>query len=123
MRLYLWSKKRIKHVIVLTVMMTSVILLVLGNSSDYFPSSLDDISDLGSISDDNPGFIKYIQSRLISPAPQNSPLRLHKSIHTGQIGQAEEVIKYFNGKRHGIFVEAGAFNGEYLSNTLYLEVT
>ncbi len=105
-------------------MMTSVIMLVLGNSSELQSiSSLDDIrDDLESISDDNPGFIKYIQNRLIPLAPQNSSLRLHKSIHTGQIGQAEEVIKYFNGKRHGIFVEAGAFNGEYLSNTLYLEV-
>ena len=133
MRRYLWSKKRTKHVVVLTVMMTSVILLVLSSSSelqflqsDYFPSeisSLDDFGeDLENISDDNPGFIKYIQKRLTPPAPQNSSLRLHKTIHTGQIGQAEEVIKYFKGKSHGIFVEAGAFNGEYLSNTLYLEV-
>ena len=114
-------------------MMTSVIMLVLGNSSelqllksDFFPSeisSLEDIrEDLERISDDNPGFIKYVQNRLVPPAPQNSSLRLHKSIQTGQIGQAEEVIKYFKGKSHGIFVEAGAFNGEYLSNTLYLEV-
>ena len=133
MRRYLWSKKRTKNVIVLTVMMTSVIMLVLGNSSelqllksDFFPSeisSLEDIrEDLERISDDNPGFIKYVQNRLVTPALQNSSLRLHKSIQTGQIGQAEEVIKYFKGKSHGIFVEAGAFNGEYLSNTLYLEV-
>jgi len=132
MRRYLWSKKRTKNVIVLTVMMTSVIMLVLEYSSEfqllhsgYFTSeisSLEDIrEDLKSISDDNPGFIKYIQNRLVPPALQNSSLRLHKSIHTGQIGQAEEVIKYFKGKSHGIFVEAGAFNGEYLSNTLYLE--
>ena len=126
MRRYLWSKKRTKNVIVLTVMMTSVIMLVLGNQSDFFPSeisSLEDIrEDLEIISADNPGFIKYVQNRLVPPALQNSSLRLHKSIHTGQIGQAEEVIRYFKGKSHGIFVEAGAFNGEYLSNTLYLEV-
>ena len=36
--------------------------------------------------------------------------------------QAEFIISYFNGKRNGIFVEAGAWNGEFLSNTLYLEV-
>ena len=128
MRRYLWSKKRTKNVIVFTVMMITVIMLVLGNSSEFQLlnseiTSLEDIKeDLKSISDDNPGFIKYIQNRLVPPALQNSSLRLHKSIHTGQIGQAEEVIKYFKGKSHGIFVEAGAFNGEYLSNTLYLEV-
>ena len=128
MRRYLWSKKRTKNVIVFTVMMITVIMLVLGNSSEFQLlnseiTSLEDIKeDLKSISDDNPGFIKYIQNRLIPPALQNSSLRLHKSVQTGQIGQAEEVIKYFKGKSHGIFVEAGAFNGEYLSNTLYLEV-
>ena len=40
-----------------------------------------------------------------------------------QIGQAEEVIQYFNGKTNGVFVEAGAWDGEYLSNTLLLEVS
>ena len=30
-------------------------------------------------------------------------------------------MKYFNNKKNGVFFEAGAFNGEYLSNTLYLE--
>ena len=40
-----------------------------------------------------------------------------------QIGQAEEVIQYFNGKTNGVFVEAGAWDGEYLSNTLFLEVS
>ena len=117
----------------MTGMLTFVILMVLGNSSelqflesDAFPSdisSLEEIkNDLDSISDDDPAFLKYIRSKLVPPAPQNSSLKLHKSIHTGQIGQAEEVINYFKGKRNGIFVEAGAFNGEYLSNTLYLEV-
>ena len=37
-------------------------------------------------------------------------------------GQAQEVVDYFQGKKNGVFVEAGAWNGEYLSNTLYLEV-
>ena len=32
-------------------------------------------------------------------------------------------MKYFPGKRNGFFIEAGAWDGEYLSNTLYLEVT
>ena len=39
-----------------------------------------------------------------------------------QVGQVDEVVKYFNGKKNGVFVEAGAFDGEFLSNTLLLEV-
>lgn len=118
--------------IILSISLTTVLLLLVDNSSEpqflqskVFPSeisSLNDIRDsLEGVLDDNPWFIKYIQKKLIPPAPQNSSLKLHKKIHTGQIGQADEVLEYFEGKSHGIFVEAGAFNGEYLSNTLYLE--
>ena len=51
------------------------------------------------------------------------PLLIMEHINTSQIGQAEEVIQYFNGKTNGVFVEAGAWDGEYLSNTLLLEVS
>ena len=85
-------------------------------------SSLEEIRDsLDIVSDDNPQFINYIQKKLVPPSPSTSSLNLHKSIHTGQIGQAEEVIQYFKMKKNGVFVEAGAWDGEYLSNTLYLE--
>ena len=50
--------------------------------------------------------------------PPNLPIYIFS-----QIGQAEEVIQYFNGKTNGVFVEAGAWDGEYLSNTLFLEVS
>ena len=80
------------------------------------------LGNLSTIADDDPSFIKYIQRKLLPPAPQHVPLKIYGDIKTGQIGQAEEIIKYFNGKKNGVFVEAGAWNGEYLSNTLYLEV-
>merc|ERR1711874_841600 len=56
------------------------------------------------------------------PAESDTELHLNKPIHKGQIGQVEEVLKYYHGKKNGFFIEAGAWDGEYLSNTLFLEV-
>ncbi|KAA0195001.1 hypothetical protein HAZT_HAZT007856 [Hyalella azteca] len=36
-------------------------------------------------------------------------------------GQATIVDKFFKQKTHGVFVECGAYDGEFLSNTLFLE--
>jgi len=49
-------------------------------------------------------------------------LKLGKSLSKGQRGQALFVDKYLNKTSGGFFVEAGAFNGEYLSNSIFLEV-
>ena len=86
-------------------------------------SSLQEIKDdLERVSDDHPAFIEYIKKKIVPPSPSTSTLNLEKNnIHTGQIGQALEVIEYFKMKPNGMFVEAGAWDGEYLSNTLYLE--
>jgi hypothetical protein len=35
--------------------------------------------------------------------------------------QAKHLVKLFKQKRKGFFIEAGAFDGESFSNTLYLE--
>ena len=86
-------------------------------------SSLEEIKDdLENVSDNHPTFIEYIQKKIVPQAPSTSSLNLdQQNIHTGQIGQAVEVINYFKQKKNGVFVEAGAWDGEYLSNTLYLE--
>ena len=86
-------------------------------------SSLEEIKDdLENVSDNHPTFIEYIQKKIVPPASSTSSLNLdQQNIHTGQIGQAVEVINYFKQKKNGVFVEAGAWDGEYLSNTLYLE--
>ena len=39
----------------------------------------------------------------------------------GQYGQAQIVDDFFHQKNSGFFVEAGAWDGVYLSNTLFLE--
>lgn len=38
-----------------------------------------------------------------------------------QLGQDKFVVDFYKGKKHGYFVEVGAFDGVYLSNTLTLE--
>ena len=40
----------------------------------------------------------------------------------GQFGQAIEVSKLLGGQTNGFFIEAGAFNGQDISNTLLLEM-
>ena len=43
------------------------------------------------------------------------------SKHYSQFGQDEWVAKLFRGKRNGYFIEMGAADGVFLSNTLFLE--
>ena len=39
----------------------------------------------------------------------------------GEVNQSAVVDKFLKGKRDGFFIEAGAWDGEYLSNTLFFE--
>ena len=142
-KLYLWAKRYYRGIILTTAVVYITMLLLIKQESvnvladkveksrealsfnDERTSSegLDLNSDtLSDISDDDPKLLEYLRTRIIPPPPSTSKLELAEPVHSGQIGQAEEVLKYFNNKKNGIFVEAGAWNGEYLSNTLYLEV-
>lgn len=90
--------------------------------SEVFPSDIVQMIDgTKETRDDDPILINYIKHQLTRPAPDNKQLNLSRPIHTGQIGQAETILKYFDWKTSGVFIEAGAWDGEYLSNTLFLE--
>merc|ERR1719225_1384792 len=41
--------------------------------------------------------------------------------HLGQAGQVLVILQIMKNKRNGFFIEAGAWNGEDLSNTIFLE--
>ena len=73
------------------------------------------------------GQVKYpLYVEHIDTSPVDCDIHIHPNLPIdifSQIGQAEEVIQYFDGKTNGVFVEAGAWDGEYLSNTLLLEVS
>ena len=46
-----------------------------------------------------------------------------ESVRTkGEIGQAQHIDRILNRKLNGFFIEAGAFDGEYLSNSLFFEL-
>ena len=54
--------------------------------------------------------------------PSNLPYNLAgQGPHWSQFGQDKVVDNLLKGKQHGFFIEAGAYNGEDLSNTLFLE--
>ena len=40
---------------------------------------------------------------------------------TSQFGQDLQVLSFYNGKRDGFFVDIGAYDGKYISNTYMLE--
>ncbi|KAK4329442.1 hypothetical protein Pmani_000199 [Petrolisthes manimaculis] len=71
---------------------------------------------------DHPLLVEYVKS-LLDP-PSSLPLNLTNPhlTHFSQYGQTQYAVLHFWGAmRGGFFVEAGAVDGEYLSNSLYLE--
>ncbi|KAK8747571.1 hypothetical protein OTU49_016464 [Cherax quadricarinatus] len=78
--------------------------------------------DLEGAPQHHPDLVTYIrQLHLVHPATAPYNLNNPNTTDFSQNGQSKVVAKILRGKRGGFFVEAGAYNGEELSNTLYLE--
>ena len=57
--------------------------------------------------------------------PQDKGINLATDVNQnlGQANQVKILLEIFGKKKNGFFVEAGAHDGEYLSNTVHLEVS
>ncbi|XP_076043255.1 protein Star-like isoform X2 [Oratosquilla oratoria] len=80
--------------------------------------------DFEGVPQTQPDLIAYIRQLHLRAPPLHGPFyTLHHPDTTdhSQNGQSLRVAQILKGKRGGFFVEAGAYNGEDLSNTLYLE--
>ena len=88
---------------------------------------------------ENSALIDHIKSVLVKPSGTQPILKNPESLDSqrGQVGQVDAILQYYKNKvrsgrqrlmyklcfkRGGFFIEAGAWDGEQLSNTLYLEV-
>lgn len=82
----------------------------------------------GTIQPDDPDLIQYLQDYVLMDIAQfqknnitKAPKQSLDSTRFGQINQSAIIDHFLKGKRSGFFIEAGAWDGEYLSNSLFFE--
>ncbi|XP_064087954.1 protein Star-like isoform X2 [Macrobrachium nipponense] len=114
--------------ILVTTVLTIISLLFLlnarGLSRHPTPRQVWDLEDhdFAGAPQHHPDLVSYIrQLHLVGPSPGPYNLKNPDVLDFSQNGQSKQIEKILHGKHGGFFVEAGAYNGEELSNTLYLE--
>ncbi|XP_046638633.1 protein Star-like [Daphnia pulicaria] len=72
---------------------------------------------------DHPCVIRLIRRNyLLQPAPKNLPYRLdHPESLDPSDGQSQAILQILQNTTNGFFIECGGYDGEFLSNTLYME--
>ncbi|KAI9562622.1 hypothetical protein GHT06_010076 [Daphnia sinensis] len=72
---------------------------------------------------DHPCVVQLIRKNyLVQPAPQNVPYQLGNPLLLDPSdGQAKGILRILRNQTNGFFIECGAYDGETLSNTLYME--
>lgn len=76
---------------------------------------------IGPLADGDPRLIQYLRSYIIY-RPSLEPYNLDNPDTPGNQYIMELLVQYlFNNKTGGVFIEAGAYDGETSSATLYLE--
>jgi hypothetical protein len=65
--------------------------------------------------------VEFVRSLITKPDPRNKiNLRNRRKTDFSQIGQSKYIDRLLDFKRGGFFIEAGAFDGEEHSNTLFI---
>ncbi|KAK7073882.1 hypothetical protein SK128_006577, partial [Halocaridina rubra] len=79
--------------------------------------------DIMSLKQDDPTLVDFIRREAIHlPSTEPYNLKNPDQKHFSEIGQSEYMDnQILHGQRNGFFIEVGAIDGEYLSNTLYFE--
>ncbi|XP_057380610.1 uncharacterized protein LOC130703006 [Daphnia carinata] len=72
---------------------------------------------------DHPCLIRLIRDHYLHPpAPRSLPYHLdYPEILDPSDGQSKGILRLLRNQTNGFFIECGGFDGEYLSNTLYME--
>jgi len=67
--------------------------------------------------------IDHIRSVIVKPSGTKPILEKPDEVTSqkGQTGQVDTILQHYKNKENGFFIEAGAWDGEQLSNTIYLE--
>nr|CAH0102662.1 unnamed protein product [Daphnia galeata] len=72
---------------------------------------------------DHPCVIRLIRENYLRlPAPKSLPYNFnHSETVDPSDGQSKEILRLLQNQTNGFFIECGGFDGEFLSNTLYME--
>nr|CAH0107082.1 unnamed protein product [Daphnia galeata] len=91
----------------------------------YLPASdcTIEYANANKLQQDHPCVIRLIRRNyLLQPAPISNPYRMdHPEVIDPSDGQSQAILKILQNKTNGFFIECGGYDGEFLSNTLYME--
>ncbi|XP_068248791.1 protein Star-like [Palaemon carinicauda] len=78
--------------------------------------------DFRNADQEDPALIEYIRSQLlVPPSVHKYSIETPDKLHFSQHSQSEIAKEFLGGMKDGFFVEVGAADGEWLSNTLFFE--
>lgn len=89
----------------------------------FCESGIEIDESLNSLQQDDPALIEAIRNLLIHPDNPSVPYNFsvpNPELH-GQFGQVIDLKELLDKQKSGFFIEAGAYDGEMLSNSLYFE--